>query len=1514
MPVIEDLDEEECYLWAILSDPSGLDQAEFLWHDAEQGDGCFRAWAFQWDWWRNTDNQQIDQCFPEGSLVLTSDGHKSIEAVEIGDLVWTHEGRWRPVTYIFDRGEQETVVVDGYGHFGLEVTEDHEIFTDQGKVAASDLAGNRWLSPLLTDTTGTVPELDRVYKSGASNLPDVSSPSFFWLLGLYVAEGSTSSTYGKGGKVNRITWSVSLDEHDTVAAHLDAVGVNWNTDYPKSGGCVNFHVICESWATMLGEFGRGASNKRLPGYVFRLPDANRQNVFDGVMFGDGCRRGEVFEYTTVSRSLCFDVKVLGQSLGYSSSVYVARAAGTMTIQGRIVNTETTYGVALTPLSKQRAPRLRNEPVGYSSKVRAVRRDGGRARCYDLEVLEDHSFVVEGVVVSNCARSVGKSLSIKVRSFAFPFLHPGQEMVITAPEGNHLEAITDNVETQFINTTIGTAMLKGGRVHGSIKHKPFHMNFANGARIMGRIPQHDGKGVKGCEKSDGPVLTSKGIKRADEIIVGDLVMNHENRWVPVTGVFPDVNDCYRVEGAGSFPMEVSCDHRFFGADNLGTVKTKRDFSDGLYFADVEHLIEDQFYWASPTSFPFVEPVYPSFSSKSKSYNYESEEFWWLAGLYVADGYVRGNGKTEISAINWISHPRNQGRKKLIRNLESLGCNYRITKRSHSSADQIEVTSSKIATWAADQFGRTALTKSLPAFMFTLPEGFRTSFLDGYLAGDGYWNDDKSRWEVSSASKNLAISIQLLAQSLGYKVACSSVDPKVSEISGRLLKNDPKTSWRVYISENGHSHEMAGPNSSYLVGKVKKVVPIGKHPVVDIRVADGHSYLSGAIMSHNIHPVWLELDEAQDYPEKGWTEIFETLKRGSDGVWRAHGVTRGGRDAFFKFTQEAAGWTVHRFCLPSDTLIYGVAGPERIEDIRVGTKIYSVEPDDSGAPTLTVGEVTGKTCNGVQPTWTIVTCDRELTGTFNHPVMVLKDSTKRKRKKVEIEWRSLSDVRPGDYVVEFVEGGLSSGNIMSPSVSAGMESFSTGRNVPEYVWFSSDDVKRSFLNGYLIADGSLSKQVRGQDALAVNAASRDLVRGLRVLAQYLGLRTTKMRPHVTRRPDGSEMEMYRFYIYPGAADFRQFPSDCTTHELEMDGRLAVRKVLESASDESEQLTWDIEVGDKHNFIAEGIVTHNTAMHRPTWTNEERETAIQNYGSREHPDYRRNVLGLHGDVTAPFFVLHRLMACVDQDTMSDLNEKEWTQLKINNEMILDVDDNILNLLDFPRSHTKYKNIWIGMDVGYMRDPSEILVFAEEKGKKKDDPTTMKLISRVSMERVNHGNQVNAILWLIEFYKPRAFSMDKTGLGLPLFQDIQERTKRDPKIEALADRIKGYNFSEKILVDFDETVEIDEYLDDPIKEAGMHRNVLEYSSDKLRDLVDSGRLILPFDVDLINEFKGQSFSYDNNQTEYDQYGRKRKWSTGSFHRLDAARMAVLGWAQYSIEELVSKERFEPVREVFLY
>src|SRR5215212_2410344 len=99
-------------------------------------------------------------------------------------------------------------------------------------------------------------------------------------------------------------------------------------------------------------------------------------------------------------------------------------------------------------------------------------------------------------IDQCGRSLGKTQGIIMRAFAFPFANPGAEMLITAPELNHLRPVVDKIETLFTTTRLGREMLPNIKGSG-INHQPqFQARFRNNSRIVSRLPNRDGKGVKG----------------------------------------------------------------------------------------------------------------------------------------------------------------------------------------------------------------------------------------------------------------------------------------------------------------------------------------------------------------------------------------------------------------------------------------------------------------------------------------------------------------------------------------------------------------------------------------------------------------------------------------------------------------------------------------------------------------------------------------------------------------------------------------------------------------------------------------------------------------------------------------------------------------------------------------------------------------------------------------------------------------------------------------------------------
>lgn len=92
------------------------------------------------------------RCFTAGHMITTESGPKPIETIVPGDMVLTHEGRYRPVL----RAREERVREKGYritttSGKVLTVTAEHPFLTQRGWVAARDLLSDDTLHELASE-------------------------------------------------------------------------------------------------------------------------------------------------------------------------------------------------------------------------------------------------------------------------------------------------------------------------------------------------------------------------------------------------------------------------------------------------------------------------------------------------------------------------------------------------------------------------------------------------------------------------------------------------------------------------------------------------------------------------------------------------------------------------------------------------------------------------------------------------------------------------------------------------------------------------------------------------------------------------------------------------------------------------------------------------------------------------------------------------------------------------------------------------------------------------------------------------------------------------------------------------------------------------------------------------------------------------------------------------------------------------------------------------------------------
>jgi hypothetical protein len=330
---------------------------------------------------------------------------------------------------------------------------------------------------------------------------------------------------------------------------------------------------------------------------------------------------------------------------------------------------------------------------------------------------------------------------------------------------------------------------------------------------------------------------------------------------------------------------------------------------------------------------------------------------------------------------------------------------------------------------------------------------------------------------------------------------------------------------------------------------------------------------------------------------------------------------------------------------------------------------------------------------------------------------------------------------------------------------------------------------------------------------------------------------------------------------------------------------------------------------------------AMNRPTWSERERQSKLVEYGgSRQAIDYKRNIYGEHGDAANSVFVLARLMACVDVDEASMYNSDVYFGYKMEYEHFGAgaSDDERLSLIhtwiDLPGTHRAgysqregnrevgaphgYSAYWGGMDVGVTNHPSEILIFGQRVG-----TDTLEMLTRIQMHRVNTDDQKHVITRLFEFYGDKLkFGIDKTGVGFPVWDQLT----RMP----YGARVHGFGFSENRVVAFE-----DRHLEPGETKADLaiKRNMVEASTDWLRnDYVDGKKMRLPYDREVLTEFQGQTYTVVKDAGN--PYGTKRLFGGGSFHTLDAAKVAIATKHIPPLEAILDERPDQaPVLDVFL-
>lgn len=337
----------------------------------------------------------------------------------------------------------------------------------------------------------------------------------------------------------------------------------------------------------------------------------------------------------------------------------------------------------------------------------------------------------------------------------------------------------------------------------------------------------------------------------------------------------------------------------------------------------------------------------------------------------------------------------------------------------------------------------------------------------------------------------------------------------------------------------------------------------------------------------------------------------------------------------------------------------------------------------------------------------------------------------------------------------------------------------------------------------------------------------------------------------------------------------------------------------------------------------ITTITAIQRPGWAKAEKDAAKARYGSTQNPDYRRNIYGEPGEAASQFFVTARLMACVDQGPPNKMpedshyNTHEFVKQELRAEEVDDLKLPMAEVLDLPGAYGK---VYGGVDIGLTLAPTVISLFSHEKVK---GVQRLKLIRLYKLHRFR-SRQIREALYALGWHfggSLQAMGIDVTGLGNPIFQELEDDEAIPPRLKEV---VRGYFFNAKVPVDVDqEFISTDDsgrmrdqfgsVVEKEVDEWGQERYVtkmamIEASTRYLREFVDKTFLMLPFDTEITTDMQGET------QQRVRRVGKlsgSRK--PMALHILDSFRGMAMGFKSEEIEQALEIAKPKPVLDLTL-
>lgn len=374
-----------------------------------------------------------------------------------------------------------------------------------------------------------------------------------------------------------------------------------------------------------------------------------------------------------------------------------------------------------------------------------------------------------------------------------------------------ELVQDNKtgEVKFnptIDLPIRDFPTKDNKVKGALEI--FEMPKKNGES---KIPA--GRYICSCLKEEELVNTDKGMKPVEQVTLEDKLVNIDGEFVKIKNLqtYHNINPVYKVKLHNRLNTTTfSSEHPIYCATpkvkyhNANNVRRNnlsyRYYEYDFNFRKVSELKVGDIVKA-PNMYrkelPFMQYWVDNVRIDRQIENpLDKEDFWWLLGLIIGDGWANNTGYSIHISFNALEQEYIDKAKDIVENLFHRSF---VTAKDEVTCKEYSFCFQSLNTFIRNNIGCGAKNKKLAEWIKYIPLRFKKQLLLGYLASDGCVYKDKI--EYVSISLHLLNDMQDILTSLG--ITSSVTEMYVSDyniINGKKVRNE-KYKYHLRIARIG-----------------------------------------------------------------------------------------------------------------------------------------------------------------------------------------------------------------------------------------------------------------------------------------------------------------------------------------------------------------------------------------------------------------------------------------------------------------------------------------------------------------------------------------------------------------------------------------------------------------------------------------------------------------------------------------------------------------------------------------